>query len=164
MKKLLLLASFLSFSAAVAEDFKLDDWQFTWRYKSVGSVSVELRAEGLSGALAVYLVKDKGGYSRDVVSMSPSTAVEVGEALSHVDEEFKKEQAVNGTAFKQVNAGEMQIHFLKTEKDGFYVDVSEKSVFRSVVMDRKTAAEISQHLKNSSAAINYMKSKLVISQ
>lgn len=145
---------------AIGEDFKLDDWQFTWRYKSVGNVSVDLHTEGLSGALAVYLVKNKDSISRDFIAMSPDNAVKVGNVLSTVDEKFEKQNSTAGDASEKVQVGDIEVFFFKTAKTGFYVDLSENGAFRSVILDRKSAREVAEFLKATPSAAKYMKSKI----
>lgn len=149
----LLMSVFLS-SAAVADDYVIDDYSFKWEVESFGDVKLAL--EKSNDALKV-IVTVKRGIGMDSLYLTPSEAVGIGEALKSTEEYYKKQKGAKEDVSDTVKAGNYDIRFSTSVKYGFGVHVKEKRMFSSgVYMERKEARKLSKLLRESEEMAGFL--------
>lgn len=140
-KKVIMIACMLCLGAflplAHAEDFVIKDYIFTWYIADAGDATIEI--EKSPTGLAVIL-KSIGG-PLATLSMPPSQAKAIGEALKKTEDYYKEQKKSDDLkSSKIVPVGNYRITFSSKQGSSFVAEISESKAFGSAVLLSKEAA------------------------
>ena len=140
-KKVIMIACMLCLGTflplAHAENFVIKDYLFTWYIADAGDATIEI--EKSPTGLAVIL-KSIGG-PLATLSMPPSQAKAIGEALKKTEDYYKEQKKSDDLkSSKIVPVGNYRITFSSKQGSSFVAEISESKAFGSAVLLSKEAA------------------------
>jgi len=140
-KKVIMIACMLCLGTflplAHAENFVIKDYLFTWYIADAGDATIEI--EKSPTGLAVIL-KSIGG-PLATLSMPPSQAKAIGEALKKTEDYYKEQKKSDDLkSSKIVPVGNYRITFSSKQGSSFVAEIAESKAFGSAVLLSKEAA------------------------
>lgn len=125
--------------AEPTEEFKIEEFVFSWTVDRVGENSLSVMKDDNSIYVRVRDIEDG-------ISLTPTEAVAVAEALKRTDEWWKKMLGSPvGTEERIEISEELQVVFLKN-KSGFFASLESENTKSFVLIDRKAANRFAPHL------------------
>lgn len=149
-KKISLIVSVLCLALlcnfAVAQDYTISDYDFTWRVAKIGVVrmAVQKTPKGVS----IVLGSSGGGLAR--LTMTPLQAKAIGDVLlktgDYYDKQMKNQEP---NAQEMVSAGDHRVYFTSSRGRKFQVSVRKSAVGAAVLMNKDQALKIGKYLVDS---------------
>ncbi len=140
---------------AVAEDFVIDEFEFTWKVAAVGKSGLSVTKT--QDSTLVVLNGDM-----EWVRMKPTDASAVGAVLAQSDERYAAMRAKGGEARETVSAGDIKVSFWLHPEHGFNVSISPaKRIFGgSILLDRKEAKAFGPWLQKAEKLAAFVDAKI----
>ena len=118
-------------SVAVAKDYVIKDYVFTWDAAKAGEVNMQIQNK--PGSLLVILSSPGGKLA--TLSVSPSEAKEIGEVLGKAEEYYNKQKKSDDRKSEDVvRAGKFRVNFSSSQGKSFEVSVRGSGLFSAAVL------------------------------
>ena len=156
-KKVIMIACMLCLGTflplAHAENFVINDYLFTWYIADAGDATIEIQKSPTG--LAVIL-KSIGG-PLATLSIPPSQAKAIGEALKKTEDYYKEQQKSDDLkSSKIVPVGNYRITFSSKQGSSFVAEIAESKAFGSAVLLSKEAAlKTGRYLRKAEALADF---------
>ncbi len=147
-KKIFLVLSVVGlsifFGTANAQEYTINDYDFTWRVVKVGDVSMAVQ-KNPSGVLII-LRGPGGGLGR--LSMTPFQAKAVGAVLKTTEEYYNKQKkSPVGKSEDMASAGDYRVYFSSSARGkSFQVGVKKSDAAATVQMNKDQALKMGKYL------------------
>ena len=155
MKNIFILIILMALSVSLhADDFVIDDYEFTWNVESVGNA--EFSIEKSNDSLKV-IISITGGIGFDFLYLTPKEAKSIGETLKLTEKYYKKQKDTIEDVSDKVNSDNYVVLFSTSVKYGFDVYIRENSLFGDGIhLDRKQARKLSKLLLKAEDMANFL--------
>ncbi|MCH8203455.1 MAG: hypothetical protein IH996_10175 [Proteobacteria bacterium] len=132
-------------SDAYAQEFVIDDYDFTWNVESVGNAKLSVNKE--NGIVKIIIVVGDV-LSLNRISMTPEEARKIGEILGKTEEIYQKQRGSSSDVSDELEVGAYTVTFETTIKEGFRVRIMPDGLFMfgGGVISRREARGLSQLL------------------
>ncbi|MCJ7682723.1 MAG: hypothetical protein MUO68_00350 [Desulfobacteraceae bacterium] len=138
-----MLCLVLFFSFAIAEDYTIGDYDFTWRAAKAGDVRMDVQKN--PKGVSIVLGGPGGGLAR--LAMTPLQAKAVGDVLKNTgkyyDEQMKRKDP---NVDQMVSAGDHKVYFSSSRGKNFQVSVRKSAAGAAVLMNKEQALKMGKYL------------------